>query len=88
MTRSLARELLARGVRVNAISPGPIETGILARTLPPEIAEQAKAEMRDRNPMGRSGEPIEIAKAFAFLAFDATFTTGAELVVDGGASQI
>jgi NAD(P)-dependent dehydrogenase (short-subunit alcohol dehydrogenase family) len=88
LTRSLARELLARGVRVNAISPGPIETGILDRTLPPEIAEQTKAEMRDRNPMGRFGEPIEIAKAFAFLAFDATFTTGAELVVDGGASQM
>lgn len=42
MTRSLARELLPRKVRVNAISPGPIDTGVLDRSLPPEAAEQAK----------------------------------------------
>lgn len=88
MTRSLARELLPRGIRVNAISPGPIQTGILAKTMPKEAAEQAAAQMRAANPMGRFGDVREIAAAFAFLAFGATFTTGAELVVDGGASQL
>ena len=88
MTRSLARELLPRKIRVNAISPGPIETGILDRALPKEAAEQTKAEMTANNPMLRLGDPREIAKAVEFLAFDATYTTGAELAVDGGASQL
>jgi NAD(P)-dependent dehydrogenase (short-subunit alcohol dehydrogenase family) len=88
MTRSLARELLPRKIRVNAISPGPIDTGILERSLPEEAAEQTKAQMIANNPMLRFGDPSEIAKAVAFLAFDATYTTGAELAVDGGASQL
>ncbi|MEU2334704.1 SDR family oxidoreductase [Streptomyces sp. NPDC006654] len=89
MTRSLGRELLPRGLRVNAVSPGPIETGILERSLPsPEAVEQTKAWMIAGNPMQRFGEPDEVARAVLFLAFDATFTTGAELVVDGGASQL
>ncbi len=88
MTRSLARELLARGVRVNAVSPGPIDTGILEKNLPPEAAQQTKAQMTAENPMLRFGEPDEIAKAVVFLAFDATYTTGAELAVDGGGSQL
>ncbi|MET3548404.1 NAD(P)-dependent dehydrogenase (short-subunit alcohol dehydrogenase family) [Paenibacillus favisporus] len=88
MTRSLARELLPRKIRVNAVSPGPIDTGILDRSMPAEAAEQTKAQMRQENPMLRFGEPSEVAKAVAFLAFDATYTTGAELPVDGGGSQI
>lgn len=88
MTRSLARELLPRKIRVNAISPGPIDTGILDRSMPKEAAEQTKAEMRAGNPMLRFGDPREVARAVEFLAFDATFTTGAELAVDGGASQL
>lgn len=88
MTRSLARELLPRKIRVNAISPGPIDTGILDRSMPKEAAEQTKAEMRAANPMLRFGDPREVARAVEFLAFDATFTTGAELAVDGGASQL
>jgi NAD(P)-dependent dehydrogenase (short-subunit alcohol dehydrogenase family) len=44
--------------------------------------------MTENNPMKRFGHPEEIAKAVAFLAFEATFTTGAELAVDGGASQL
>ena len=88
MTRSLARELLPRKIRVNAISPGPIETGILDRALPKEAAEQTKAEMTASNPMLRLGDPEEIAKAVEFLAFDATYTTGVELAVDGGATQL
>ena len=88
MTRSLARELLLRGIRVNAVSPGPIDTGILRKVLSPEAAEATESEMRERNPMKRFGRPEEIARAVAFLAFDATFTTGAELPVDGGTSML
>jgi NAD(P)-dependent dehydrogenase (short-subunit alcohol dehydrogenase family) len=88
MTRGLARELLPRGIRVNAVSPGPIDTGILNRSLPAEAVEPTIAQMREANPMKRFGRPEEVAKAVAFLAFEATFTTGAELAVDGGASQL
>ncbi|WP_399885441.1 glucose 1-dehydrogenase [Streptomyces sp. BBFR51] len=88
MTRSLARELLPRKIRVNAVSPGPIDSGILEKSMPREAAEQTKAQMAADNPMLRMGTPTEIARAVAFLAFDATFTTGAELAVDGGGSQL
>lgn len=89
LARSLATELLPRGIRVNAVSPGPIDTGILAKSgLPKETADQFVAGMEANNPMRRPGRPEEIAKAVVFLAFDATFTTGAELPVDGGASQL
>jgi NAD(P)-dependent dehydrogenase (short-subunit alcohol dehydrogenase family) len=88
MARGLARELLPRRIRVNAVSPGPIDTGILDRSMPKEAAERTKAQMTANNPMLRFGDPREVAEAVAFLAFDATFTTGAELVVDGGASQL
>jgi len=88
MTRSLARELLDRKVRVNAVSPGPINTGILRRSMAADAAERLEAEFVARNPMGRMGEPAEVAKAMLFLAFDATYTTGAEPTVDGGVSQL
>ncbi|GAA4545448.1 SDR family oxidoreductase [Amycolatopsis samaneae] len=88
MARTLAGELLPRGIRVNAISPGPVDTGILGTTMPEAEAERFVAERAAENPMGRLGTPGEIARAVAFLAFDATYTTGAELVVDGGATQL
>ncbi|QWF83340.1 SDR family oxidoreductase [Amycolatopsis sp. CA-230715] len=88
MARSFASELLPRGIRVNALSPGPIDTGILGGVLTEEAAEQFKAERAAENPMRRLGTPDEIAKAAAFLAFDATYTTGAEFVVDGGSTQL
>ena len=88
MARTLARELLPRNIRVNAVSPGPIDTGILDRSMPKDAAEQAKRQMRENNPMKRFGLPDEVAKAVVFLAFEATFTTGAEFAVDGGASQL
>jgi len=88
MTRSLARELLPHNIRVNAVSPGPIETGILEKTMGKDAAHQAKEQMRANNPMQRFGDPEEIARAVAFLAFDATFSTGCELAIDGGVSQL
>ncbi|MHC9292381.1 SDR family NAD(P)-dependent oxidoreductase [Mycobacterium sp. LTG2003] len=88
MTRGLARELLPRKIRVNAVSPGPIDTRILEKSLPEDVAAQTKAQMTETNPMPRFGDPAEIARAVAFLMFDATYTTGAELPVDGGGSQL
>ena len=88
MTRSLARELLPRRIRVNAMSPGPIDTGILEKSMPKDAAERNREQMTANNPMLRFGDSAEVAKAVAFLAFDATYTTGAEFPVDGGASQL
>jgi len=90
MTRSLASELLPRGIRVNAVNPGPIgETDILQKVgMPKESRDQVYIQMAESVPMKRLGHPEEIAKAVAFLALDATFTTGAELPVDGGWSQL
>ena len=88
MARSLAHELLPRGIRVNAVSPGPIDSGVLYKLMPKEAADQTIKQMTGQNPMKRFGRPEEVARALAFLAFEATFTTGAELAVDGGGSQI
>ncbi|MGW4772979.1 SDR family oxidoreductase [Nocardia sp. NPDC004278] len=87
MTRSLARELLPRKIRVNAVSPGPIDTAIPDKPTPPQVAEQAKA-LAAQIPMLRLGTPSEVTNAALFLAFDATYTTGAELAVDGGGTQL
>lgn len=88
MTRTFARELIGRGIRVNAAPPGPIDTGILERTMPADAAREFLAQMKADNPMQPLGEPEEVAKAIIFLAFDATYTTGTELLVDGGASDL
>lgn len=88
MTRTLARELLQHEIRVNAVSPGPVDTGILDRSMPAEAAAQTKSQMTAENPMLRFGSAEEVAKAAAFLALDATYTTGSELAVDGGGSQL
>ena len=87
--RVLAAELLPREIRVNAVSPGPIDTPILGKVFPEKgAAAHVREQMSGTNPMKRFGTPEEIAKAVLFLAFDATFTTGAELPVDGGWSQL
>lgn len=87
MARTLSRELLPRGIRVNALSPGSIDTGKLEKEVP-DRAAQLKAEFTASSPMQRWGRPDEFAPAVAFLAFDATFVAGVELVVDGGQSQL
>ena len=76
-------------IRVNAVTPGPIDTPILDKAFPDkDMAAQVTEQMRGMSPMKRFGTSEEIAKAVLFLAFDATFTTGAELPVDGGWSQL
>jgi NAD(P)-dependent dehydrogenase (short-subunit alcohol dehydrogenase family) len=88
--RVFAAELLPRGIRVNAVSPGPIDTPIIGKAFPDEdVAAQLTGQMREANPMKRFGTSEEIAKAvLLLLAFDATYTTGAERPVDGGLSQL
>jgi NAD(P)-dependent dehydrogenase (short-subunit alcohol dehydrogenase family) len=82
LTKGLAVELAPFGIRVNALCPGFVETALTARAL--RIPAFAKA-LVDKTPMRRFGRPEEIAAAAAFLASDdASFVTGAALVVDGG----
>ena len=87
--RTLAAELLPREIRVNALTPGPIDTPILGKMFPDkDAATQLREKMTGMVPMKRWGTSEEIAKAVLFLAFDATYTTGAEFPVDGGWSQL
>jgi NAD(P)-dependent dehydrogenase (short-subunit alcohol dehydrogenase family) len=83
--RTLAAELAPRNVRVNVISPGLIETPILGKVgLTQEQLEGWKESSKQRIPLGRLGEPEEVAATALFLAADASYTTGAELLVGGG----
>ena len=87
--RTLAVELLPREIRVNAVSPGPIDTPILDKVFPDKnVAAQVREKTIGMIPMKRFGTSEEIAKSGLFLAFDATFTNGAELPVDGGWSHL
>ena len=82
MSRSLAKELARRGIRVNCVAPGFIETQMVDAMHPKAIAEITKSV-----PMRRMGQPEEVASIVAFLASDAaSYITGQELVVDGGLS--
>jgi NAD(P)-dependent dehydrogenase (short-subunit alcohol dehydrogenase family) len=83
--RTFAKELLPRGIRVNTISPGPIVTPILDKNGFTAAQKEAFVEgAKSRIPQGRTGTPQEVAAAALYLAVDATYTTGAELFVDGG----
>jgi NAD(P)-dependent dehydrogenase (short-subunit alcohol dehydrogenase family) len=82
LTKSAALEVAGTGVRVNIVAPGPVATGMLDRFAG---TSEAKAALAGGVPLGRLGEPNEIAAAVEFLASDkASFITGHSLVVDGG----
>ena len=88
-SRTFAAELAPRNIRVNTLSPGPIETPIFGKS----GLNQAQIDgfidgIKARVPLGRIGHVDEVAKAALFLAADATFTTGSELIVGGGLVDI
>ncbi|MGW3244135.1 SDR family NAD(P)-dependent oxidoreductase [Streptomyces sp. NPDC001070] len=88
--RTWANELKDRAIRVNTISPGPIETpGINSLAPDPEQNRRLLDTLVASVPLGRMGRPEEVADAVAFLASDqSTFVTGVELFVDGGQNQV
>jgi len=90
LIRTVSGELLSRGIRVNAVSPGPIETPFFGRLGMDEGQMQGMAEsIVGQVPAGRFGKPDEIAKVVAFLASsDSSFLLGTEITADGGMSQL
>lgn len=91
LVQTLSMELVGRGIRVNAISPGPIATPGFGRwgAVPSEIVEAVRKDFTQRSPLRRFGAPDEVAKAALFLACeDSSYCQGTELVVDGGFSNL
>jgi NAD(P)-dependent dehydrogenase (short-subunit alcohol dehydrogenase family) len=88
-TRTWANELKGRGIRVNAISPGTIDTPAIAAVVGEENAEAIKADFAARVPIGRMGTADEVAAAVAFLASDeSSFILGTNIYIDGGENQL
>lgn len=88
MSKTLSSELLPRGVRVNAVSPGPIDTPLYDKLgIPDAYREQVNKDIAATIPFGRFGTPEEVAKAVLYLASDESrWTVGTEIIVDGGRS--
>lgn len=83
LARSLAKEFAGRNITVNVVAPGPIDTDMLAA-----LSDAQRSAMLDMVPVGRLGEPAEIAAAIEYLASeDAGFATGTVLPIDGGLSM-
>lgn len=82
--RTWANELAPKGIRVNVVSPGPIDTAMFDA-----VSDEVREALANLIPLGRLGEPEEVAAAALFLASDeSSFITGAELCIDGGMAQI
>lgn len=90
LARTLSAELVGRGIRVNAISPGPVTTPIFDKLgLDEDALNQTLSNIKEQVPMKRFGRPEEIAKTALFLASsDSSFLLGTEIVADGGMSQL
>ena len=90
LARTLSGELLDRGIRVNSVAPGPIDTPIFDKLgMPEEMLKQVKEQFTGMVPMKRFGTPDELAKGVLFLASDdSTFVAGIDLPVDGGLVSI
>jgi NAD(P)-dependent dehydrogenase (short-subunit alcohol dehydrogenase family) len=90
LARTFSAELVDRGIRVNTLSPGPIETPIFGKMeLPPESAGEMGDSILAKVPMKRMGKPEEMASAIVFLASaDSSYVLGTELFADGGMYQI
>ncbi|MDR6166747.1 NAD(P)-dependent dehydrogenase (short-subunit alcohol dehydrogenase family) [Microbacterium paludicola] len=81
ITASLAQMLGERGIRANSVAPGPIWTPLIPATLPPDAVES----FGEQTPLGRAGQPAELAPAYVLLASDeASYISGARLAVTGG----
>ena len=90
LARTLSGELIPRGIRLNAVSPGPIATALYDKLGLAKVDLQAMSDaLKNQVPARRFGNPAEIAQAMVFLASDeAAFTVGSELVIDGGLSNL
>jgi NAD(P)-dependent dehydrogenase (short-subunit alcohol dehydrogenase family) len=82
--RTWTAELVGRGIRVNTLSPGPVDTEMMAAT-----SDEVRESLTSRIPLGRMGKPEEIAAAALFLASsESSYIAGAELCIDGGMTQV
>ena len=87
--RNFSADLAPRGIRVNVISPGPIDTPIWERGRDAATADRLRRKIEAGVPMGRMGHAEEIAAAAVFLASDeSAYMMGAELIIDGGSSEV
>lgn len=90
LVQTLSIELAERGIRVNSVSPGPIDTPGFGRwDVPMEVVQAAREEFERKSPLKRFGTSDEVARVVLFLASDeASYVTGAEIVVDGAVSNV